>query len=308
MKGFIHSIDSFGTVDGPGIRMVIFFQGCPMRCMYCHNPDTWCVRTGNTKTVDELLAEYEKNKVYYSSGGITATGGEPMLQIDFLIELFTEAKKRNIHTCLDTSGITFPGIPKIALPSSKDSEDNFYHNTGSNNDSCTNILNDANLSTNIKSYSQTNTMFDKIEQLMKVTDLVMLDIKHIDSEHHKKITARDNKCILEFLSYLDQIQKAVWIRHVVVPGLTDDPKWLQKLGYEIGDYNCIKALDVLPYHSMGVSKYKELGIPYPLEGTKDGTKELAIQAKAYILSGIKLKKQKVNSNDKNPKFQPGSKQ
>ncbi len=248
MKGFIHSTESFGTVDGPGIRMVIFFQGCPMRCLYCHNPDTWSVSTGNQRTVEELLEEYEKNKGFYSTGGITATGGEPMLQMDFLTELFTEAKKRNIHTCLDTSGITFPGIEKTDL-------------------------------------------LEKIKKLMSVTDLVMLDIKHIDPEHHKKITAQNNKRILEFLSYLDKIQKPVWIRHVVVPGLTDEPKWLQKLGYEIGKYHCIKALDVLPYHSMGTVKYKELGIPYPLEGTKDGTKELAQTAKSYILSGIKLKRQ-----------------
>lgn len=255
MKGYIHSIESFGTVDGPGIRMVIFFQGCPMRCLYCHNPDTWPVRTGNTKTVAEILTEYEKNKVYYSSGGLTATGGEPMLQMDFLIELFTEAKRRNIHTCLDTSGITFPGMLKA------------------------------------------NSMaFTKVEQLLNVTDLVMLDIKHIDSKHHKEITAQDNKQVLEFLSYLDQIQKPVWIRHVVVPGLTDEPKWLQKLGYEIGGYNCIKALDVLPYHSMGVSKYKDLGIPYPLRETEDGTKELAIQARSYILSGIKRKRQALKLN------------
>ena len=125
---------------------------------------------------------------------------------------------------------------------------------------------------------------------MLVTDLVMLDIKHIDTTHHKNITSMYNKRILDFLNYLDTIQKPVWIRHVVVPGLTDEPKWLQKLGYEIGQYTCIRSLDVLPYHSMGVSKYQKLGIPYPLEGTKDGTMELAKQAKQYILSGIQFRR------------------
>lgn len=247
MKGYIHSTESFGTVDGPGIRMVVFFQGCPMRCLYCHNPDTWDPKQGTERTVEDLLAEYEKNRIYYSTGGLTATGGEPMLQIDFLLELFTSAKKRGIHTCLDTSGIVFPA--------NKDGE-----------------------------------LFYKIEALMSVTDLVMLDIKHIDPEHHKKITAQNNDRILQFLAYLDSIQKDVWIRHVVVPGLTDEPKWLQKLGYEIGDYRCIKALDVLPYHSMGVVKYEELGMKYPLEGTPDGTKEEALRARNYILSGIRIRK------------------
>lgn len=247
MKGYIHSTESFGTVDGPGIRMVVFFQGCPMRCLYCHNPDTWDPKQGTERTVEDLLAEYEKNRIYYSTGGLTATGGEPMLQIDFLLELFTSAKKRGIHTCLDTSGIVFPA--------NKDGD-----------------------------------LFHKIETLMSVTDLVMLDIKHIDPEHHKKITAQNNDRILQFLAYLDSIQKDVWIRHVVVPGLTDEPKWLQKLGYEIGDYRCIKTLDVLPYHSMGVVKYEELGMKYPLEGTPDGTKEEALRARNYILSGIRIRK------------------
>lgn len=246
-KGFIHSTESFGTVDGPGIRMVIFFQGCPMRCVYCHNPDTWTTSGGTERTVAELLKKYEKSRNYYSTGGITATGGEPMLQMDFLTELFTEAKKRDIHTCLDTCGITFP----------------------------------VNCETKA---------FQKIETLMAVTDLVMLDIKHIDPEHHKKITSHGNERVLNFLKYLDSIQKPVWIRHVVVPGLTDDPKWLQKLGYEIGNYTCIKALDVLPYHSMGSDKYIVLGMEYPLKDTPEGTKEQALTARNYILSGIVIRR------------------
>ena len=247
MKGYIHSTESFGTVDGPGIRMVIFFQGCPMRCLYCHNPDTWAPKQGNQRTVEDLLTEYETNKTYYSTGGITATGGEPMMQMDFLLELFTEAKKRDIHTCLDTCGIVFPGIGK-------------------------------------------GNLFRKIEKLMAVTDLVMLDIKHIDPKQHQKLTEQNNDRILQFLEYLDSIQKNVWIRHVVVPGLTDDPKWLQKLGYEIGDYECITGLDVLPYHSMGISKYEEMGMEYPLKDTPEGTKEQALEARNYILSGMRIRK------------------
>lgn len=258
MTGYIHSTESFGTVDGPGIRMVVFFQGCPMRCLYCHNPDTWEPRKGTQRTVEELLAEYDRNKGFYTSGGLTATGGEPMLQIDFLTELFTTAKSRGIHTCLDTSGITFPGKEKSEL-------------------------------------------FGKIEKLMQVTDMVMLDIKHIDNTHHKKITAQENRRILEFLAYLNEIQKTVWIRHVVVPDLTDDPKWLQFLGYELGKFTCIKALDVLPYHSMGIAKYKELGIAYPLMDTPDGTPELAKKAKNYILFGYQKRRQELKMAQLNNK-------
>lgn len=247
MEGRIHSIESFGTVDGPGLRMVVFFQGCPMRCLYCHNPDTWTMGTGDAMTVEEILEEYEKNRDFYTTGGITATGGEPMLQMDFLLELFTQAKERDIHTCLDTCGIVFPG-------------------------------------------GEAETLLKKVQRLLQVTDLFMLDIKHIDPAHHRKITGQDNRRILDFLAYLDEKKKDVWIRHVVVPGLTDEPAWLQKLGYEIGGYQCIKALDVLPYHSMGKGKYEELGITYPLADTPDGTKEMAVQAKNYILSGIRMKR------------------
>ena len=240
MNGFVHSTESFGTVDGPGVRFVIFLQGCPMRCKYCHNPDTWKMNSGALRSAQSLLKEYERNAAFYNRGGITVTGGEALMQIDFLLELFTLAKQKNIHTCLDTSGITYrPGE---------------------------------------SSYNE------KLDRLMEVTDLVMLDIKHIDPECHKDLTGHDNASVLAFAKYLDAKNIPVWIRHVVVPGITDDPVQLARLGQFLGNLNNVKALDVLPYHIMGISKYKELDLPYPLEGVEPATKQQAMDAKKIILT------------------------
>jgi pyruvate formate lyase activating enzyme len=241
--GYIHSTESFGTVDGPGIRYVVFMQGCPMRCLYCHNPDTWEVGRGNTMTADEILEQYKKNISFYSRGGLTVTGGEPLLQIDFLIELFKKAKLSGIHTCIDTSGIT---------------------------------------------YSESNTEYiAKLDELMKYTDLVMLDIKHIDPEKHRELTAHTNDGILAFARYLEEKSIPIWVRHVVVEGYTDDPIYLKKLGRFIGALRNLKALDVLPYHSMGVAKYEALGIPYPLAHLKSLDRRDAERAKEHILAGIR---------------------
>ena len=240
MNGFIHSTESFGTVDGPGVRFVVFLQGCPMRCQYCHNPDTWKMNSGSVRSAQSLIQEYERNAAFYKKGGITVTGGEALMQIDFLLELFRRAKQKNIHTCLDTSGITYhPGV---------------------------------------SSYNE------KLDALMEVTDLVMLDIKHIDPEGHRTLTGHDNAGILAFARYLDEKQIPVWIRHVVVPGITDEAGQLSRLGAFLGTLNNVKALDVLPYHIMGVTKYEQLDIPYPLKGVPAATKEQAAGAKKIILT------------------------
>ncbi|WP_298481516.1 pyruvate formate-lyase-activating protein [uncultured Ruminococcus sp.] len=242
MEGHIHSTESFGTVDGPGIRFVIFFQGCPMRCLYCHNPDTWPATTddSNLRSVESLLKEYDGIKEFLRDGGITATGGEPLVQMEFLTELFEAAKKKNIHTCLDTSGILFRPEKRA-----------------------------------------------EFDRLMAVTDLVMLDIKHIDEEEHKKLTKQSNKHILEFAEYLKEKKVPVWIRHVIVPGLTLNDEYLRRLGHFIGGLDNLKALDVLPYHTMGEVKYENLGIDYPLKGVPAATKEQAVHAKNVIFDGIK---------------------
>ena len=243
MHGFIHSTESFGTVDGPGVRFVIFLQGCPMRCKYCHNPDTWKMRSGSVRSPESLIKEYQRNAPYYSKGGITVTGGEALMQIDFLLDLFRLAKQKNIHTCLDTSGITYrPG-------------DSDYNR--------------------------------KLDELMTVTDLVMLDIKHIDPAGHKELTGQENAGILAFAHYLDEKQIPVWIRHVVVPGITDDAGQLTRLGEFLGTLSNVKALDVLPYHVLGVSKYRDLGIDYPLEGVEPATQGQAIAAREVILKAYR---------------------
>ncbi len=247
-KGYIHSTESFGTVDGPGIRFVIFTQGCPMRCMYCHNPDTWDIKKGTLLSSDELISQYNKNRVFYKDGGITVTGGEPLLQTDFLIELFKKAKDEGIHTCIDTSGITY--------------------------------------NENDKEYIK------KLELLMDYTDLVMLDIKHIDPDKHKLLTGHSNKAVLLFAKFLEKKNVPLWIRHIVVEGITDNHEDLIRLGEFIGELTNLKALDVLPYHTMGVHKYKELGIEYPLEGLAPLPVQKAVDAKALILEGVKNIRQK----------------
>ncbi len=249
MQGRIHSLESFGTVDGPGVRFVIFVQGCPMRCAYCHNPDTWEMNAGTLMEPAYLIEQYERNISFYKGGGITVTGGEPLMQLDFMIDLFTLAKEKNIHTCIDTSGIAF-------------NPDNAF-------------------------------VMEKIDRLMSLTDLVMLDIKHINPEKHKELTSQPNKGILEFAAYLDARHVPMWIRHVVVPGITDDDKYLFELGYFIGQFNNLKALDVLPYHTMGVSKYEKLGIPYRLKGVPAMNQNKAIEKKQVILNGIHKRREEL---------------
>lgn len=247
MDGYIHSTESFGTVDGPGVRFVIFLQGCPMRCQYCHNPDTWKIGTGTQRSVQSLIEEFQRNRAFYRNGGITVTGGEPLLQIDFLLELFRAAKTEEIHTCLDTSGITYRGTES--------------------------------------DYGR------KLDSLMDLTDLVMLDIKHTDPQAHRQLTGHGNQEILEFARYLCQKRIPVWIRHVVVPGITDDSAHLQKLGQILAELPNVKALDILPYHTMGVDKYRQLSIPYPLEGVPPMSKQDALRAKAVILDSLRTARQ-----------------
>ena len=245
--GYIHSIQTFGTVDGPGVRFVVFFQGCPMRCQYCHNPDTWDMADGKEKSVDEILEMFERNRAFYRTGGITATGGEPMMQMDFLLELFTKAKEKEIHTCLDTSGIFFQEA--WGSPANRDSE-----------------------------------AFAKLEKLMQVTDLVMLDIKHIEDAAHKELTGHSNEKILAFARYLDEIEKPVWVRHVVVPGITYREEALTKFGEFLKTLSNVEKLEVLPYHTLGENKYEKLGIEYPLKGVPQLSKEEAVKAENIILS------------------------
>ncbi len=251
MQGRIHSLESFGTVDGPGTRFVVFVQGCPMRCAYCHNPDTWEMNGGTMMEPSYIIEQYERNSAFYKNGGgLTVTGGEPLMQVDFLIDLFTLAKEKNIHTCIDSSGIAFN--PNNAA------------------------------------------WIEKLDKLMTLTDLGMLDIKHIDPDKHKELTSQPNQHILEFAAYLNEKKIDMWIRHVVVPGITDDDKYLFDLGYFIGQFDNLKALDVLPYHTMGEAKYKKLGISYKLAGVPAMDKDKVVEKKKVILEGVKKRRAEQN--------------
>ena len=234
LTGRIHSIETFGTVDGPGIRFVIFFQGCALRCKYCHNRDTWDTTIGNSVKVSELIEKVKRYEQYIkiSKGGVTATGGEPLLQPKFLKSLFTELKKLGFHTALDTSGM-FP-------------------------------------------------LTDDIKEVLSVTDLVLLDIKHIDDEKCKDLVGFSNKLELEFARYLSENGKHMWIRQVLVPGYTDKEEDLIKLKEFLATLKTVDKVEILPYHDMGRFKWEQLGLEYPLDGVRVANNEDVERAKKLL--------------------------
>ena len=237
-KGYIHSIESFGSVDGPGVRYIIFLSGCPLRCLFCHNPDTWKMNGGELRSPDDLIQEALSCQDYWGDkGGITVSGGEPLVQIDFLIDLFTEAKKYGINTCIDTSGAPF---------------------------------------------TKSGPWFEKFRRLMELTDILLMDIKHIDSGEHVKLTGHPNANIIEMFRYLDEIKKPIWIRHVLVPGGSDNDGFLTRTRDFIRTLSNVQRVEILPYHTLGVTKYKELGIPYPLEGVPSPSAERIKNAKEIL--------------------------
>lgn len=237
----VHSIETFGSVDGPGVRYIVFLQGCRMRCKFCHNADTWQIKNPTEAAQDVFNKAYRYRSYWKNGGGITCSGGEPLLQLDFLIELFTLAKQKGVHTTLDTCGQPF-------------------------------------------TYEE--PFKSKLDQLMKVTDLVLLDIKHIDEQEHIKLTGWTNKNILQFAKYLDDIDKPVWIRHVLVPTINDDDEYLKRLDAFIQGLNNVERVEVLPYHTMGAYKWKELGMVYPLEGVEPPTKERILNANHLLHTGV----------------------
>lgn len=238
IKGRIHSVESFGSADGPGVRYIVFLKGCNMRCQYCHNPDTWAKDGGELMTPEEVLKKALRYKTYWKEkGGITVSGGEALLQIDFVTELFRLAKEKGVNTCLDTSGNPF---------------------------------------------SLEEPFKSKFDELMKYTDLFMLDIKHMDDAAHRKLTGQTNQNILEMAAYLSDHGKAIWIRHVLVPGITTEEDELYRLRSFLDTLKTVERVEVLPYHTLGVFKWKELGIPYQLEGVDPPTKEQIDRAKEIL--------------------------
>lgn len=238
IKGRIHSVESFGSADGPGVRYIVFLKGCNMRCQYCHNPDTWAKDGGELMTPEEVLKKALRYKTYWKEkGGITVSGGEALLQTDFVTELFRLAKEKGVNTCLDTSGNPF---------------------------------------------SLEEPFKSKFDELMKYTDLFMLDIKHMDDAAHRKLTGQTNQNILEMAAYLSDHGKAMWIRHVLVPGITTEEDELYRLRSFLDTLKTVERVEVLPYHTLGVFKWKELGIPYQLEGVDPPTKEQIDRAKEIL--------------------------
>ena len=237
-QGRIHSIETFGSVDGPGVRFIIFLKGCNLRCKYCHNADTWNPESTDVRSAAELLDKAERYRSYWGEdGGITVSGGEPLLQMEFLRELFREAKQRGINTCIDTAAEPF---------------------------------------------TRQEPFFSEFEELMKDTDLLLVDIKHIDNDEHIKLTGKPNENIKDCLRYLSEIGKPVWIRHVLVPGITDNDEYLKKTREFLDTLTNVQRVDVLPYHSLGQFKWEELGIPYQLEGVEAPSAERVENARKIL--------------------------
>lgn len=242
MLGRINKLETFGSVDGPGVRFVVFVQGCPMRCQFCHNPETWDFKGDKSGAYDISAQDLLKKALRYQSywgkdGGITVSGGEPLAQMDFMIEFFEAAKAAGVHTCIDTSGV------------------NFVRN---------------------------EPYFGKFKRLMDATDLLLVDIKNIDPAEHKKLTGHDNKNILDMFRYLDEIQKPIWIRHVLVPGMSDNDELLIKTREFIDTLHNVEKIEVLPYHALALAKYQELGIDYVLRDVKSPSAERVANAKKIL--------------------------
>lgn len=223
IKGKIHSIESMGLVDGPGIRVIVFMQGCALRCKYCHNPDTWVNEGGKEYTPEEIVNKIKRFKSYFetSGGGVTFSGGDPLRQPEFLIEILKRCKEEGIHTCLDTSGVGFGDY----------------------------------------------------DEILKYTDLVLFDVKDVTKEGYKNITLIEMDESLKFIEALNKNNTKVWVRHVVVPEITDGVEHILELKEFIKKINNVEKIELLPYHLLGVNKYKTMGINYPLEGVKSMDKE-----------------------------------
>lgn len=236
--GQVHSLETFGLVDGPGVRFVVFLQGCRMRCQYCHNPETWSMTGGTPWTAEDLFQRVWRYHNYWkNNGGITVSGGEPLLQIDFVTALFRLAKEKGVHTVLDTAGNPFT------------TEEPF---------------------------------FGKFQQLMEVTDLVMLDLKDTDPQTHQKLTGWDNANILQMAQYLSDTGKDMWVRRVLVPGLTDHREELAHLRTLLDSWKTVRRVEILPYHTLGLFKWEKLGIDYPLDGVPTPTEEEVRQAEEIL--------------------------
>lgn len=242
--GNVHSIETLGAFDGPGIRYVLFLQGCPLRCKFCHNRDTWGTHENKLMTTDEILNDYKRYKAFYKGGGLTVSGGEATLQLAFLTELFKKAKAQDIHTCLDTSAGTF-----------------------------------------------SEARIEAFDELLKYTDLVLLDIKHIDNEKHKWLVGVPNTNILKFAKYLDQKKVPTILRHILLPYINSQEEYLVKLRTFIDGLSNMIGIDVLPYHKQGIKKWEQMGLVYELPDTPEPTKDLVLYAEKILKDNYQYMRQ-----------------
>jgi len=224
MIGYINKLETMSTVDGPGLRVAVFMQGCNLRCKFCHNPETWALNKGIKYTPEELCNTILKYKNYIEDGGVTFSGGEPLLQEEFLLEVLKLCKKNNLHTCIDTTGSNFTS-----------------------------------------------------EEILNYTDLVLLDIKALDNKSYIDMTGKNMEDFWKFLKVYEEPKKDVWIRQVIIPSINDNEEYILNLKELLKPYKCIRKIELLPYHTMAISKYKELGIPYRLEHIKSMDKEKCIE-------------------------------
>ncbi|KHD35593.1 pyruvate formate lyase-activating protein [Clostridium acetobutylicum] len=236
--GKIHSIETMGLVDGPGIRVVVFFQGCRLRCAFCHNPDTWNVNSGEEISAEELMLKVKRYKNYFdkSGGGVTCSGGEPLMQPEFLLEFLKLCKENGINTVVDTAGF------------------------------------------GCGSY----------EEILKYTDLVLLDIKHINDTGYKDLVLGNIKEFYDFVDKINDLKVTAWVRHVMVPGITDNYDSMDKLVDIIKKIDKVEKFEILPYHTLGVKKYDKLGIEYKLKGIKDMDKKRAAEFEQYVCEKLKV--------------------
>ena len=233
MKGLINSIETLGTLDGPGIRFVVFLQGCKLRCLYCHNPETWNLNSNEAIEIspEDLVEKVEKYKNYYGEdGGVTFSGGEPLLQPEFLLECLKLCKEKNIHTCLDTAGFGFGDYVEI----------------------------------------------------LKYTDLVILDIKAVDEDEYIKITGQKMNKFFEFLEVCQKLNKKMWIRQVIVPGINDNKEHIEKLKQFASTIKNVEKIELLPYKTIGVHKYKTLNLKYRLDGVEELSQEKLDELNYYL--------------------------
>lgn len=227
----VHSVETMGTHEGPGIRLVLFLQGCHFRCLYCHNPDTWSTQDGKVMSDDQIFTLLNQQKTYLRNGGLTVSGGEPLIQRIQLTPIFEQAQAQGIHTALDTNGSILDEFTK---------------------------------------------------KLLAFTDLVLLDIKHIDNQFHQKLTGQSNKNVLAFAEYLSEINKPTWLRYVLVPGWTNQREALHEWGTQLQHFTNVERVEILPFHTLGAYKYEALGLANPLAGLKPPTADEINEAKTIF--------------------------